>query len=92
MDLPEGGKLKKLVVPPVSPLRPVGSGQQPDSSAALHEALAHGSTVISYPALHFNRILHDFDMTEEQKSCTSGFLGFPAHETSSSVADAVTMT
>ena len=47
MELPEGGKLKKLVVPPASSLRPIGSGQQPDSSAALHEALAHGNTVSS---------------------------------------------
>ncbi len=46
MDLPEGGKLKKLVVPPASPLRPLGSGAQPDSSAALHEALAHGDAVL----------------------------------------------
>lgn len=45
MDLPEGGKLKKLVVPPATPLRALGSGLQPDSSAALHEAMAHGGMV-----------------------------------------------
>ena len=45
MDLPEGGKLKKLVVPPATPLRALGSGLQPDSSAALHEAMAHGDMV-----------------------------------------------
>ncbi len=49
MDLPEGGKLKKLVVPPASPLRPLGSGAQPDGSAALHEALAHGDAVLPHP-------------------------------------------
>lgn len=60
MDLPEGGKLKKLVVPPASPLRPIGSAalsQQPDSSAALQEALAHGDTV---PALDLSSWLLTF--------------------------------
>ena len=52
LNLPEGGRLKKLVIPPTSPLKPLGSGAQPDSSAVLHEAMAHGDTVPSHvPAL-----------------------------------------
>lgn len=46
LNLPEGGKLRKLVIPPASPLKPLGSGAQPDSSAALYEAMAHGDTVL----------------------------------------------
>lgn len=74
MELPEGGKLKKLVVPPASPLRPIGTGQQPDSSAALHEALAHGNTVPFFPSIHADRIFRR--LTDQRIAQQASWIAF----------------